>query len=127
MNGNLLPGDNRNTMTTSTGSQLSDTDRDIRIREISSLSFALMFALMCSIFGFCSGFLRSYDLLRAYSDADQQPPLTASFVIKDMLIAGALGLVGWFVIGFLIGGFVAGLYNMTAKSTGGLRIRIRDA
>lgn len=114
-------------MTASSDNQLSDTERDIRIREISSLSFALIFALMCSIFGLCSGFMLSYDSLRAYSDADPQPPLTASFVIKDMLFTGALGFVGWFVIGFVIGGIVAGLYNMTAKSTGGLRIRIRDA
>ena len=107
--------------------QLSETDRDVRILEVSSLSFAVSCALTCSIFGLCSGLMRSYDSLRVYAGADRQPPLTTSFVIKDMLFAGAFGLVGWFVIGFVIGGIVAGLYNMTAKSTGGLRVRVRDA
>ena len=104
----------------------STADREVRVLHISSVSFAAIVSICCSVYGLCSGLMRSYALLRAYVASDRQPPLTTTVVLKDMFFAGVVGLVGWLVIGFLAGGIMAGIYNVIARTTGGLSIRIRD-
>lgn len=108
----------------SSDNQFSETGYNIRILEIGSFSFAALCALVFSIYGLLSGLKASYVLLNAA--ADRQTPLTASYVVKDMLFAGAAGFIFWLVIGFSVGGTVAGTYNMIAKQTGGVRLRIRQ-
>ena len=103
------------------------TDREVRVMHVSSISFAAIVSLCCSVYGLGSGMIESFTLISAAEKSGRLPNLTFTFVIKDMLLGGGLRFVGWLVIGFLAGGVIAGFYNMAARTTGGLRIRIRDA
>ncbi|MFM8173563.1 MAG: hypothetical protein ACKN81_08465, partial [Pirellulaceae bacterium] len=83
-------------------------------------------SLGSSVYGLISGMMESYTLIKAGAASGKLPDLAPSFVIKDMFLAGGIRFVGWLVIGFLAGGVLAGFFNMLARTTGGLRIRMRD-
>ncbi len=68
-------------------------DREVRVLHISSVSFAAIVSLCCSVYGLCSGLMRSYALLSASVANYGHPPLTTTFVLKDMFLAGGLGFV----------------------------------
>ena len=100
--------------------------REVRVMHISSISFAAIVSLCCSVCGLGSGMMQSYTLMRAAAENGRFPDLIPTFVMKDMFLAGVVGFVGRLVIGFLAGGLIAGFYNMAARITGGIRIRISD-
>ena len=101
-------------------------DREVCVTHISSISFAVIISLGCSVYGLISGMRDSYTLLKAGAASGKLPDLTPAFVMKDMFLTGWIGFVGWLVIGFIAGGVLAGFFNMLARTTGGLRIRMRD-
>ena len=100
--------------------------REVRVTHISTISLAATISLGCSIYGLISGMMESYTLLRAGVESGKLPDLTPGFVMKDMFLTAGLRFVGWLVIGFLGGGILANIFNMLARTTGGLRIRICD-
>ncbi len=101
-------------------------EREVQVTHISSISFAMIISLGCSVYGLISGMMESYTLIKAGAASGQFSDLTPAFVMKDMFLAGGIRFVGWLVVGFLAGGVVAGFFNMLARTTGGLRIRVRD-
>jgi ABC-type uncharacterized transport system permease subunit len=101
-------------------------DREVRITNVSSISFAVIVSLGCSVYGLVSGMMMSYTLLKAGADSGKISDLTIAFVLKDMFFAGGIRFVGLLVIGFLVGWVFAGFFNILARTTGGLRIRMRD-
>ena len=101
-------------------------DREVRVTHISSISFAVIISLGCSVYGLISGMMESYTLLNTGAASGKLPDLTPAFVMKDMFLTAGIRFVGWLVIGFIAGGVLAGFFNMLARTTGGLRIRMRD-
>jgi hypothetical protein len=108
--------------------------RDVLVTHISTISSAAMVSLGCSVYGLISGMMESYTLLKASAPGplpkltfdDHLPNLPFDVVLKDMLFLGGLRFVGWLVVGFVAGGVLASFFNILARTTGGLRIRIRD-
>jgi hypothetical protein len=101
-------------------------DREVHVTHVSSISFATIVALGCSVYGLISGMMESYTRLKEGAASGKLPDLTSAFVLKDMFLFGGIRFVGWLVIGFPVGGVLAGFFNILARTTGGLRIRIRD-
>lgn len=107
-------------------SNRAPADREVHVTHVSSISFAAIVSLGCSVYGIISGMMESYTLLKAGAASGKLPDLTAAFVLKEMFLSGGIRFVGWLVIGFLVGGVLASFFNVLARTTGGLRIRIRD-
>ncbi|TWT97505.1 hypothetical protein [Neorhodopirellula pilleata] len=101
-------------------------ERDVYVTHISSISFAMIISLGCSVYGLISGMMESYSLIKAGEASGKLPDLTPAFVMKDMFLAGGIRCVGWLVVGLIAGGMLAGFFNMLARTTGGVRIRVRD-
>lgn len=105
----------------------SAADREVRVTHIASTSFAALISLGCSVCGLIAGMIEAYTVLKADAASGRLPDVTPVFVIKDMCLTGAVRFVAWLVIGFVAGGVFAGFFNLLARTTGGLRIRVRDA
>ena len=100
------------------------TERELSVVGVCPYSFAIIVSLCFSVCGFIYGaWLASY-LIK--SDTQQLLRLTPTYIVKEVLLLGGLMMVVCLVPGLVAGLLLATLYNAVAKTTGGLRLHVRE-
>ena len=100
----------------------STAAKEVRILHISPFSFGAIVSLCFAVYLLCSNMNEVRVNFLEFS-----PPLTTASFLKEIFLNGGLGFLFGLVLGFLAGAFVAACYNMAARTTGGLIIRIRES
>jgi hypothetical protein len=98
------------------------TGTTTRVRSITATRFALMYGIICAVFGIIAGLLIAFAFLAA----------PAAFAQTGMTNIGPLSIVLFpiiyaillFIYGFIAGLIIAVLYNLVAGWIGGIEVQL---
>ena len=98
------------------------TGTTTRVRSINVVQFALMYGIICAVFGIIVGLLAAFAFLVA----------PAAFAQTGMTNLGPLSIVLFpiiyaivlFIYGFIAGLIIAALYNLVAGWIGGVEVQL---